>query len=63
MPTKRLQFSAILPRGASMVIRAGKQFKTIKGNELDDYRSERGKRGKLLPKGYQNVTGLDIGSN
>jgi topoisomerase-4 subunit A len=55
-----LLFAAILPRTAGFTIRAGKQFKTIKGSELDEYRSERAKRGKLLPKGYQNVTGLEI---
>ncbi|MGB3918092.1 DNA topoisomerase IV subunit A [Thiothrix litoralis] len=58
-----LVFAAILPQAGSLMIHAGKQFKTIKGHELDEYRSERAKRGKLLPKGYQNVTGLEISSN
>jgi topoisomerase-4 subunit A len=58
-----LAFVAILPRSAGFTIRAGKQFKTIKGSELDEYRGERAKRGKLLPKGYQNVTGLEISGN
>ena len=58
-----VQFAAILPANAALLIRAGKQFKTIKGAELEEYRSERAKRGKLLPKGYQNVTGLEISVN
>ena len=58
-----LAFAVILPQAASLMIRAGKQFKTLKGHELDEYRSDRAKRGKLLPKGYQNVTGLEISGN
>jgi topoisomerase-4 subunit A len=58
-----LQFAVILPAGGQLLVQAGKQFKAIKGAELDKYRSERGKRGILLPKGYQNVTGLEISSN
>lgn len=58
-----LQFAAILSAGASITIHSGKKFKTIKGSELDEYRGERAKRGKLLPKGFQNVSGLEIGGN
>ena len=58
-----LQFAAVIPQGETLVIHAGKKFKAIKGAELGEYRSERAKRGKLLPKGYQNVTGLEIGGN
>jgi topoisomerase-4 subunit A len=56
-------FATILPAGGQLIIQAGKQFKALKGSALDEYRSERGKRGKLLPKGYQNVTGLEINSD
>lgn len=58
-----LQYAAILPAGASLTIHSGKKFKAIKGGELDEYRGERAKRGKLLPKGFQNVTGLEMGGN
>jgi topoisomerase-4 subunit A len=58
-----LQFAMILPAGGQLLVKAGKQFKVIKGAELDKYRSERGKRGILLPKGYQNVTDLEISGN
>jgi len=60
---EHLLFATVLPAGGQLIIQAGKQFKALKGNALDEYRSERGKRGKLLPKGYQNVTGLKINGN
>ena len=43
-----------------LIVHAGKQYKTIKGEELQEYIGERGKRGKLLPKGYRNVSRLDV---
>lgn len=35
--------------------------KTIQGSEIAEYQGERGKRGKLLPKGYHNVSCLEVG--
>lgn len=58
-----LQFALILPANAALVLHAGKKTKTLKGNELDEYRGERAKRGKLLPKGFQNVSALEISAN
>jgi hypothetical protein len=29
-------------------------------NELEAYRIERGKRGRKLPRGYQNVTAIEV---
>ncbi|MGB1310979.1 MAG: DNA gyrase C-terminal beta-propeller domain-containing protein, partial [Leucothrix sp.] len=43
-----------------LVVHAGKQHKMIRGDELQEYIGERGKRGKLLPKGYRNVSRLDV---
>ena len=45
-----------------VIVHAGKQHKMIKGDELSEYLSERGKRGKLLPKGYRNVSRLEVQS-
>ena len=28
--------------------------------ELEEYRIERGKRGRKLPRGYQNVTAIEV---
>jgi len=50
-----------LPEGAKLVVHVGKKHKTIQGAELDDYLGERGKRGKLLPQGYRNVSRLEVG--
>jgi topoisomerase-4 subunit A len=49
-----------VPAEAKLIIHAGKQHKTLFGAELDEYKGERGRRGKMLPKGYQNVSRLDI---
>lgn len=58
-----LLFAAIISQDEALLVQAGKKFKAIKGAELEEYRGERGKRGKLLPKGFQHVTGLEIGGN
>ena len=60
---EQLAFAVVIPVGAALIVRAGKQFKTIKAAELEEYRAERAKRGTLLPKGYQNVTSLEIAVN
>jgi len=49
-----------LSGGMKLIVHAGKQHKTIRGEELQEYLGERGKRGKLLPKGYRNVSRLDV---
>ena len=47
-----------LPEGAKLIVHAGKKHKTIQGSEIVEYQGERGKRGKLLPNGYRNVSYL-----
>ena len=49
-----------LSEDMKLIIHAGKQHKTIRGDELKEYIGERGKRGKLLPKGYRNVSRLEV---
>ena len=49
-----------LGEGTKLIVHAGKQHKTIRGEELQEYVGERGKRGKLLPKGYRNVSRLEV---
>jgi topoisomerase-4 subunit A len=49
-----------LPAGAKLLVHVGKKHKAISGEELLEYVAERGKRGKMLPKGYQNVTRLEV---
>ncbi len=41
--------------GESMTIHAGKRHKTLKGDEVDEYVAERGRRGRKLPQGFRKV--------
>jgi len=68
VPSKRLKAGEehvvaliALAQGAKLLVHVGKKHKTIQGAELIEYQGERGKRGKLLPKGYRNVSRLEIG--
>jgi topoisomerase-4 subunit A len=49
-----------MPSDGTLIIHAGKKYKTLTGGELEEYRGERGRRGKMLPKGYQNVSRLEV---
>jgi topoisomerase-4 subunit A len=44
----------------TLVVHAGRKYKTMKASELDHYAGERGRRGLKLPRGYQNVEALDV---
>jgi len=44
----------------SLVIYAGQRHLTLKPSDLEHYFSERGKRGRKLPRGYQKVNRIDI---
>ncbi|GAA0410082.1 DNA topoisomerase IV subunit A [Cocleimonas flava] len=66
VPSKRLKEGEesvvamiAFPQGAKLIIHAGKKHKTIQGAEVIEYQAERGKRGKLLPQGYRNVSHLE----
>jgi topoisomerase-4 subunit A len=48
-----------LAQGAKLIVHAGKKHKVIQGSEVVEYQGERGKRGKLLPKGYRNVSHME----
>jgi len=50
----------VLSEGAKLIVHAGKKHKTIQGGEIIEYLGDRGKRGKLLPKGYRNVSRLEV---
>ncbi|NYT52404.1 MAG: DNA topoisomerase IV subunit A [Candidatus Vesicomyosocius endoextente] len=41
-------------------VNAGKHYLTIKSHSLNDYISNRARRGKLLPRGYQNVSSIKV---
>jgi topoisomerase-4 subunit A len=55
-----VQDMVVVSVDAKLVVHAGKQHKVIQRDELKEYLGERGRRGKLLPKGYQNVSRLEV---
>jgi topoisomerase-4 subunit A len=46
---------AVLQPGDSLVIEAGKRQLTLRTKDLDRYLGQRGRRGSLLPRGFQNA--------
>ncbi|QVL48998.1 MAG: DNA topoisomerase IV subunit A [Thiocapsa sp.] len=51
---------AVVPQGGSLVLLSGKRNLTLKPADLDVYQGERGRRGRLLPRGFQRVEGLSV---
>lgn len=45
----------------SLVITAGKRHVTLKPMDLANYTGTRGNRGAQLPRGFQNVSGVEVG--
>ncbi|MBB4866560.1 topoisomerase-4 subunit A [Pseudomonas nitritireducens] len=53
---------AVLPTGATLVLQAGKRTLSLKGDDLEHYKGERGRRGNKLPRGFQRVDALLVES-
>lgn len=51
---------AVLPEGATLVLQAGKRTLSLKSDDLEHYKGERGRRGNKLPRGFQRVDGLHV---
>ncbi|PTS85223.1 DNA topoisomerase IV subunit A [Pseudomonas sp. HMWF032] len=49
---------AVLPSGATLVLQAGKRTLSLKADDLEHYKGERGRRGNKLPRGFQRVDSL-----
>ncbi|PTU74118.1 DNA topoisomerase IV subunit A [Pseudomonas mangrovi] len=49
---------AVLPAGSTLVLQAGKRTLSLKADDLEHYKGERGRRGNKLPRGFQRVDGL-----
>jgi topoisomerase-4 subunit A len=49
---------AVVPAEASLVVHSGKRTLTLKPTDLAPYQGERGRRGHLLPRGFQHVDAL-----
>ncbi|MDX5373522.1 MAG: DNA topoisomerase IV subunit A [Pseudomonadaceae bacterium] len=53
---------AVLPAGATLVLQAGKRTLSLKPDDLEHYKGERGRRGNKLPRGFQRVDQLLVES-
>ncbi|WP_395764041.1 DNA topoisomerase IV subunit A [Stutzerimonas balearica] len=53
---------AVLPDGATLVLQAGKRTLSLRAEDLEHYKGERGRRGNKLPRGFQRVDGLRVES-
>ncbi|WP_413043043.1 DNA topoisomerase IV subunit A [Pseudomonas sp. YJ42] len=49
---------AVLPEGATLVLQAGKRTLSLRADDLEHYKGERGRRGNKLPRGFQRVDAL-----
>ena len=49
---------AVLPVGSTLVLQAGKRTLSLKADDLEHYKGERGRRGNKLPRGFQRVDSL-----
>jgi topoisomerase-4 subunit A len=58
----RVTAIAVLPPLRTLRIISGKRHLTLSANDLDDYLGDRARRGKLLPRGFQRVDGLEAQS-
>jgi topoisomerase IV subunit A len=57
---ERVVALAILPRGGTLTVHAGRRFKGMGPAEWAEYEAERGRRGHKLPRGYQKVDRLEV---
>jgi topoisomerase-4 subunit A len=49
---------SVLPQGSALSVLSGKRTLTLKADDLSRFLGERGRRGGLLPRGFQRVDGL-----
>ena len=58
---ERVSHLAVIHQGGGLVIIAGKRRYSLKPADLDAFQGERGRRGRLLPRGFQRVEGVEVG--
>ncbi len=51
---------AVVPEAGSLKIFSGKRYLVMKQSDLECYTAIRAKRGKLLPRGFQRVDGVEV---
>ena len=57
---ERLRQLALVQDGEAITLFCGKKHKGMKGDEVDEYAAERGRRGLKLPRGYRQVDKLVV---
>nr|WP_319491498.1 DNA topoisomerase IV subunit A [uncultured Desulfobacter sp.] len=57
---EKLKLLKILPLNSNLVIYSGKHLLRLTPGNQQDYTNTRGRRGKLLPRGYRKVDDLEI---
>jgi topoisomerase-4 subunit A len=55
-----LQFVTVVSKGQQLTVYSGKRHTVLKGNDFDEYRGERGRRGNKLPRGFQSVDRIEV---
>lgn len=53
--------TAVIPADGAVTLFAGKRHITLQAADLEHYRSERGRRGNKLPRGFQRVEAMRAG--
>ena len=51
---------AVIPAGREILVWAGGRYLRMSSKDLEHYRSERAKRGRKLPRGFQRVTAIEL---
>jgi topoisomerase-4 subunit A len=51
---------AVIAEGSTLVLQAGKRTLSLKPDDLEHYKGERGRRGSKLPRGFQRVDSLQV---
>jgi topoisomerase-4 subunit A len=51
---------AVLAEGSTLVLQSGKRTLSLRPEDLEHYKGERGRRGNKLPRGFQRVDGLRV---
>jgi topoisomerase-4 subunit A len=51
--------AVFLPSAATLKVRSGKRFVTLKAGDIENYRGNRGRRGNVLPRGFRRVDALE----
>jgi len=57
---ERVSHMALIHQGGGLTIISGKRRFTLKAADLDAFQGERAKRGRLLPRGFQRVEGVEV---